>query len=210
MKYIKEQLKLGLIITVIILPFMFIADHCKGQHKKYEPTKDEIARMLNSIPLKDGKIFYDQVVLCDSMQKDQIFIKIRQWFVENFTESKAVLEVNDIENGLLTGKGTYKYSMINGLNVHSGYTEFVINIAAKDGKFRYQLYDFTANNKNQSMLSSNDGYTKEIDLNEIVFMYNQRKREAYTRKLLEPMLQLVYLIDHSLVDLKNGQSIQQF
>jgi hypothetical protein len=212
MSNIKDQLKLGAFIVIaIILPCMLASNCCYGQMKKQEPSKDELTQMLKTIPRKEGKIFYDQVVLCDSLKKDDLFIRIRQWFVENFTESKAVLEVNDITNGLLTGKGTYKYSMINGLNMHSGYTLFVINVAVKDGKFRYQLYDFTAENRNQSMLSSTSSTTKHtINLDEVADLYNSGKREGYARKLLEPMLRLVYFIDHTLYELKGTKGIQEF
>lgn len=169
--------------------------------------------MAKIITTKDNKIFYDEVNTTEpSLTKDQIFIKIRQWFVENFMESKNVLEVNDIQNGLLTGKGTYKYSKINGLNVHSGYVMFVMNVAVKDGKFRYQLYDFTASDNNQSMLTSQRNYSIDvIDLNDILKMYKSGKREKYARKFLDDMLALVYKVQKSLSDLSmNTSSITDF
>ena len=59
-------------------------------------------------------------------------------------ESKTVFEVNDVANGLLTGKGAYNYENINGLIKHVGYTMLVMNVAVKDGKFRYQLDDIAS------------------------------------------------------------------
>lgn len=37
--------------------------------------------------------------------KDQLYTETRDWFVETFTDSKSVLEVQDKENGILKGKG---------------------------------------------------------------------------------------------------------
>jgi hypothetical protein len=182
------------------------------QKKKYDLSPDQRKEMLKSIPTKDDKIFYDEVVTVDSsLKKDQLFMQLRQWFVENFMESKNVLEVNDMENGLLTGKGTYKYTKINGLNVHSGHVMFVINMAVKDGKYRYQLYDFTATDENQSLLSSTaKSYTHTIDLNEILAMYKKGKREKFTRMFLDDMIDLVYYIKMSSADLVKQKSISDF
>lgn len=179
---------------------------------KYVLSKDQAERMLDSIPTKDDKILYDEIVTTDSTQtKEQLFIRIRQWFVENFTDSKNVLEVNDKDNGLLTGKGTYKYAMLNGLNTHEGYTTFVINAAVKDGKFRYQLYNFNAEGVNTSLWATNSYgrpniYKEKVDMDEVLKLYKSGKREKYAKKYLGDMLELVYYIKMSLADLANQKS----
>lgn len=213
LKHHRERIAAGLFVAVIFFPSMLVSEFCQAQRKNYEPTKEQTKQMLDAIPTKEDKIFYDEIIVCDtSLNKDKIFIRLRQWFIENFMESKAVLEVNDIDNGLLSGKGTYKYTNYNGLNIHSGYTQFILNVSVKDGKFRYQLYDFTAYNNNKSLLASPGVSTNEkVDLNEMLTLYRKKKRVGYSRKFLEGMIELVYYIQHSIKDVSiQKQTIQDF
>jgi len=197
---------------LIVFALMSFGSFC--QKKKYVLSDDSAKVLLKNIPTKDDKIFYDSVLFTDSsIKKEQLFIKIRQWFVENFTDSKSVLEVNDNENGLLTGKGTYKYATINGLNAHEGYTTFIMNVAVKDGKFRYQLYDFVAEGTNTSLWSTsyNNTMKEKLSMNDALAMYKKGQRQKYASKYLIDMLGLVYYIQQSLGELaKSSTTISDF
>jgi hypothetical protein len=179
----------------------------KEEQKKIEARRQE---MYDNIPTKENKIFYDTVIIVDSsLKKDVLFTRIRQWFVEKFTDSKSVLEVNDIDNGLLAGKGTYKYIIANGINFHDGYLQFVMNVAVKDGKFHYQVYSFTASELNSSLLGG-QATANKVDLDEVYVLKQKGQRQSYCKKYLGEMVDLVYLINTTLPETVNKKSITEF
>ncbi|MHB9142676.1 MAG: DUF4468 domain-containing protein [Paludibacter sp.] len=86
-----------------------------------------------------------EVVEVPVVNKDELFIRARQWYNENFKSSKDVLQVSDKETGELLGKGimdisyTYKYM---GLKITQDQVSFQFNVWVKDGKFKYEMTNF--------------------------------------------------------------------
>jgi hypothetical protein len=119
------------------------------------------------IPNRDGWPFYEFI---DSSMKDKTKPEIHRAGVmaiaELFGDSKEVIEINDLEDGNLVGKGTtsmssrgYRYSI-----------PFTVIITSKDGKFRVQAKSITkvrnaGTTSEQSLLSiakRSDGFNKEF------------------------------------------------
>jgi hypothetical protein len=199
--------KLLLSISLLACITSFSQKISKEEQKKIDAVKQE---MYETIPTKDNKIFYDAVITVDSsLKRDILFTRIRQWFVEKFTDSKSVLEVNDIDNGLLTGKGTYKYVIVNGLNVHDGYVHFILNVAVKDGKFRYQVYSFTTDELNSSMLGG-QSFPNKIDMNDVYTLKQKGQRNSYCKKYLGQVVDLMYLVNTTLPETINNKNITEF
>lgn len=188
-----------------------------GYSKKPSVTKDNkgniimdrhtVDILIDSIPLKDGDIFYDKIITAPGVKKDELFIRIRQWFVENFNSPGSVLGVNDEVNGLLTGNGAYEYSdeaALYGAS-HDGYIHFVINIAVKDGKFRVQIYNFVAKGERSFLgfLETVPSVTEEeYNMNDIYAAYKEGKRgKKYTRLYMESMVKLAFYIEYSLAEI---------
>lgn len=196
------------ILLFTILPTLLFSQSKSNKLNKEEITKTQVKEMVQSIPVVDGKILYDHIIETDSTEtKEMLFVKIRQWFVENFVDSKAVFEVNDLNNGLLTGKGIYNYSRISGLNKYKGSVLFLLNVAVKDGKFRYQLSNFHARGYATGMLGdASTGKKNEENLDEMVEWYHRGKRKTYSGAYLEDMVKLVYFIDNSLADLSQKKA----
>jgi Domain of unknown function (DUF4468) with TBP-like fold len=94
-----------------------------------------------TMPMKDGEVLYEFIVNVDSnyLGKD-IFNKIKSWFVESFKDSKNVLEIEDLENGKLTGKGIFNIEP-KILNSPATDCYFIINVDVKNSKYRLQIYD---------------------------------------------------------------------
>lgn len=82
---------------------------------------------------------FTDVVHVDSVPKDELFMRARQWFSNSFNDSKSVLEISDKESGELQGKGNIK--MILG-NRADGIMRFSVSIHLKDGKYRYSFFNF--------------------------------------------------------------------
>ncbi len=203
--------------TLFLLLFSLIA--VAQKEKKAKPSfsigvaPDSVFNLMyGTIPAKDDKILYDSVVIVDSsLKKDIIFSRIRQWFAEKFVDANSVLQVNDIDNGLLTGNGTYSYILANGLNLHTGYLRFILNVAVKDGKFRYQIYNFTSEDESSSVLSTTGkSYSNTVNFDELYYMYINGKRPSYTKNYLRQMINLVYYINTTLPAIVYKPNITDF
>lgn len=105
-------------------------------------TKSSISQSEQlSLPVKDGEVFYEFIVNIDSnILKKDIYNKAKLWFVESFKDSKNVLEIQDLENGKLTGKGVFNIEP-KILNSPATDCYFLINVDVKDGKYRLQIYN---------------------------------------------------------------------
>lgn len=72
--------------------------------------------------------------------KQQICGAARDWVALNFKDSKAVVEVYDLERGKLIGKGTTTVSGFAAIPTRIGFT---MTADCKDGKLRSTWSDFT-------------------------------------------------------------------
>ncbi|MCK5134840.1 MAG: DUF4468 domain-containing protein [Bacteroidales bacterium] len=94
----------------------------------------------DNFPTKDGRIFYQEVVHVDStFSTSDLYINAKTWMVDAFKSSKAVIETDLKEDGVIILKSYltkyYKLGMINP-NIW-----FVIKLELKPGRYRYSLYD---------------------------------------------------------------------
>lgn len=150
----------NLILILVILPVLAL-----GQKKsKKEGFKDDVyGRTIKKedesitpqtliIPLKNNAIFYEEIGEA-SGEKSEIYIKARKWFVDNFRNAKSVLQVEDKESGILTGKALYIYSFHSGLNTSDVSLYFTLNVDIRDGKYRIQFYDMYGSNTKTNSLA---------------------------------------------------------
>ncbi|GDX52667.1 hypothetical protein LBMAG27_17140 [Bacteroidota bacterium] len=90
-------------------------------------------------------ISYSEVVKVDSVNKDELYLRARNWFKTNFNSSSAVLQIQDQPNGMLSGNTNFKYkqSFTSGWATTEGLVSFEINVIVKDGKFKYEIKNFS-------------------------------------------------------------------
>ncbi|WP_025124413.1 DUF4468 domain-containing protein [Myroides odoratimimus] len=141
-----------------------------------------------NIPNKEGKVFYEYI---HETGKDKLdmYLKARKWFVDTFVDANSVIQLEDKEAGMLTGKGYYRYDFINGINVSEMKIYFTVNITIKDNKYRIQIYDIHGSNNNTSMFSYMDNTQKKavkynIDFNTVYNDFINKKRPKYNGKIL--------------------------
>ena len=99
---------------------------------------------FSDIPQKDGTIFYEKIVELDSsFTQNILYQNAKLLFVKCFRDSKAVLQLEDKENGKIVGKGTgiceFRYALVK----YKMRWLFTLDITVKNGKYRVQLYDFS-------------------------------------------------------------------
>ena len=78
------------------------------------------------------------VIYVDSTaSKESLYQRSRQWFSENFKDSKSVIDNSDKEDGIIFGKGSISMG-----RSEDGFVNFKIEIRCKQGRIRYVIKDF--------------------------------------------------------------------
>lgn len=89
-------------------------------------------------PLPVMRFGASETVDMPGVSKDKLYQRAVEWFNETFKNTKAVIQSQDKEAGTFYAKGAFEFFL-------SGRTDvitFSINIAVKDGKYRYVISDF--------------------------------------------------------------------
>lgn len=84
--------------------------------------------ICDKIPVKDGRVCYEGVVMVDSVPSSALYNNAKLWIGKTFVSSKAVIQ-SEIINSLIVLKGMIK-----------DYT-FTLTLQFKDGRYRYELSD---------------------------------------------------------------------
>lgn len=135
-------------------------------------------------PMQNGKIIYQAVISVDTtMTANDIYSNAREWIINIFKSSKDVIQLDDKEDNIIIGKG-YIDKGHNPL-VSNPKNWFTIKIEAKDGRYRYSIYDFiyefdvhfmSANNHYNEPLEK-WGDTSKVEIN------NPKKKEKALNQL---------------------------
>jgi hypothetical protein len=101
-------------------------------------------QLIDELPKDDkGNLFYTEVVTVDSISSKELYLRARQFFVDNFKSANDVIQVDDKEAGVLIGKGLSQYYIkIAGVNNGPHQLWYTIKIMVKDGRYKYEIYDF--------------------------------------------------------------------
>ena len=104
-------------------------------------------RLLGILPLKEGKVTYSDVVQLKGVSKDELYKRVKLWFIENYNSSKDVIQLDDKENGEIIGKGCFRakwnfrfYTQLS-MNVWK-----TIRIKINNDSLKYEISDFRLNN----------------------------------------------------------------
>ena len=97
-----------------------------------------------NLPFKDSNLLYTGVVTISNKTKIDLYKNAQQWFVDYFNSSKAVIQNQDKEDGLIVGKGILKFASKIGMGMTMPFGDNVtVKIECKDGKYRYSFYDIS-------------------------------------------------------------------
>lgn len=102
------------------------------------------SQIISELPQNEfGAIYFNKINKIDSVSKNELFLRSKTFFVNNFKSAKSVIQLEDKEAGVIIGKG-YKYIVANSEALVSTACDiyFTIKITSKDNKFRVEIYDF--------------------------------------------------------------------
>jgi hypothetical protein len=84
-------------------------------------------------------VTYGGVIEVPGAKKSELYSRAREWYTTNFGSAKAVLEMDDREDGKLIGKGFAKFGFGKPIDWAMWRT---VKIEVKDEKYRYTITDF--------------------------------------------------------------------
>lgn len=101
-----------------------------------------IASVLNSYA--NEPLARDSVIQANGLSSQQIYESLKKWFITNAKyDSRYIIELDDVNNKHLVGKMNFNFkesSLTWGAS--SGHISVVIEIMARDGRFKIRLSDF--------------------------------------------------------------------
>ena len=94
---------------------------------------------------QQAAIAFSEVVAVKDASATELYTRAKVWFTTAFVDSKAVLEVQDKEAGLLVGKGSFTYepNIFMSSSLIRGHVTFSVSVSFKDGRYKYSFSDFT-------------------------------------------------------------------
>ncbi len=186
--------KQSLFFALLIIPFLAIS-----QEKEIKSKSGAVIIENAMIPTKDGVIFYEQVAECTD-DRAKLYLKARKWFVDTFKSAKSVIQMEEKQEGKLSGKAYHTYVFENGVSTSNVDIDFTLNLDIKDGKYRVQFYDMYGSNTNVngavallgalggSYTATRDATTiRRIEYNQVLADLTAGKRKKYNQKLLDGM-----------------------
>lgn len=102
---------------------------------------------LINLPILDGKIFYEHVYQDSDMTKNDLFVKSKDVFLRLFPDTKGVIQNEDKDNGIVSGKGYFSFIYKDGIfnMAFSQTVRSTFRVIVKDGKYKVEFFDFYFN-----------------------------------------------------------------
>ena len=122
-----------------MLCMVLIAVFVNAQDKETSITAFKVP--VDSI---SGKITYEGVVEVKGVAAGELYQRINAWFLSYYKNPAEVIRENDSINNKMVGKPRFRLSNMadkDGVKLDGGVTQYTITVAAKDGRFKYEITD---------------------------------------------------------------------
>lgn len=98
----------------------------------------------DTLPLNEkGRVEFTEVIAVDSATDLQLFSRAKEFVATNFVSGKKVTDLEDEINKTIIVKGRVKLSTKLIMSGSDGGTfKFILEIRCKNGKYKYNFYDF--------------------------------------------------------------------
>lgn len=103
---------------------------------------------LKAIPFDPttGKILYTEVVQASGASQAELYARAKLWFADTFKATKAVVQADDKEAGVIQGTAFQEIFVAGGGFVTPVKLWYTIKIALKDGRYKYDINDLRVQN----------------------------------------------------------------
>jgi hypothetical protein len=182
--------------------------------KKYgkEKATDVAMEMAQTIQLTDeGELSFVKIVDIPNTNKNEIYVRVNQWFVNNFNNGDAVIQFNDKDNGTIIGRChipniSSHASMVNVYNVS---IRPIIRVDIKDNKVRFffhiKTYDIEQTQVNWGNASLNKTYNQEWFIDKTYpFIEKSNTKRTTSKALIMTCMYSDIVFDDFENEIKNG------
>lgn len=123
----------------------------KYAKEKYGEKWTDAAESLSSqLALdKNNSLTYVQVIKCEGLTKEQLYVNLNYWFTATFNDANSVIKLNDKDLGIIIAEGYVPdiAEHTGGMNSYDVSIKPIIKVDIKDNKIRVtysvQCYDIT-------------------------------------------------------------------
>lgn len=136
------------------------------EDEKKTDYKKAIDLLIKKLPIINDEIRYEEIIVDSALKGKDVYRNARKWLVETFNDSKAVIEFVDEERNHVIGKGMVRFNFSSGLIAYRNLLDFVISITGKDGKYKYEIYNFRLSSSMAGFSGSNYGPYDQINIKE--------------------------------------------
>lgn len=104
----------------------------------------------NLIPVSNGRIIFSRVIEIEDVSKEDLWLRVKMWGVDNYNSEKNALESEDKEIGFITYKGImpitlhYQGGLLKGKK-YTTYVNHTLKFFIKDGKVKVEISDLVSN-----------------------------------------------------------------
>lgn len=88
----------------------------------------------------NGSFEWSETIDVPGVSQKELYQRGIEWYNEAFKDMRAVIQSQDKEAGTFYGKGTIRVFLSSD---YTDYVEFAVNVAVKDGKYKYVFNNFT-------------------------------------------------------------------
>lgn len=114
-----------------------------------KPDKSVLTEIMNlSNTLKGESFIIEEVIPVEGKTKDEIYEASWQYLVDNFKDSKSVIQMQDKSAGIIVGKGiitavsVYNEFLVGPTNYYEK-VSFTLKTQCKDGRFKVEIYNIS-------------------------------------------------------------------
>lgn len=86
-------------------------------------------------------ITFEKIIKADSVDKEEIFVLINDWFATNYNSANDVIQMTDKKAGIIIGKGATDYFYGNNSS-YNGTLKYTIKVYVKDNRFKVNLLSY--------------------------------------------------------------------
>jgi len=99
-------------------------------------------QIIDELPKdENGNLNYSEVIQAESVSKDDLYLRAKQFFVDVFKSANDVIQMDDKESGIIIGKGFSDiYTKVMGVLTQQQMW-YSIKIQSKEGRYKYTIYD---------------------------------------------------------------------
>ncbi len=120
-----------------------------------------------------GKTIYTEVVPVDSTSKNELYLRAKEWFARSYNSSKSVIQIDDKEAGVISGKAFTKvFVTMMGVTKHAGNIHYSVTVYFKNNRYKYEIKDW---------ICSADGIRSLVETSEV----SNIKPDAWSVKFWE-------------------------